>query len=446
MKTKILTTIKKYNMICRGDRVVVGLSGGADSMCLLFVLNELKEELDFSLSAAHLNHCIRGQEADRDEMFVSEYCRNNGIKLDVLRLDIPSIAEKSSESIELCARKKRYEFFESLNADKIATAHSGSDRIETLLMNMSRGAGLNGLCSIPPVRDSIIRPLIDVTRTEIEKFCKENSVPYINDSSNFTDEYTRNKYRLNVLPELKRINPAFEINVLRCISSLNEENDFIDIIAQKEVNERMNPDGSLNLNGFNSLPQGLKSRVIISYLHANFCFDYETKHISFIIESIHSNFTFTLPGNRKISFDGINLAFARENTVSHKLEEFTLEKKDCYLSSRNADKFTIFVADALPAENNGIFFADADKICDKITIRARRSGDYFHLSGRHCSKTLKKLFNELKIPKENRDMIYVIADDNGVIFVDGIGVDSQRCISSHTKHFLIIKTECDKNE
>ncbi|MBE6790793.1 MAG: tRNA lysidine(34) synthetase TilS [Ruminococcaceae bacterium] len=444
MKAKVLSTIKQFNMLNSGETVAVGLSGGADSVSLLYILNELKDELGISLIAAHLNHCIRGAEADRDESFAVDFCESHNIPIRVLRLDIPQIAKLSGESIELCARKKRYEFFDSLGADKIATAHTGSDRIETFLINLSRGSGLSGLCSIPPVRDNIIRPLIDVTREEIERFCEDQAILYVNDSTNFTEEYTRNKYRLKVIPELKSINPSFEQSALRCIRLLNDENDYITDLSDKEIQDRINDD-KLDISAVKFLDKALLRRILTVFLKNNCC-DYEAKHIDFILSNCGSRFSIVLPGNKKISSDGRFLFAERQNIPEEILPERAFTKADCKNETVCINGLTIGISDTDCADGNTVFSADAEKICDILTVRSRRNGDVFHFADRHCSKTLKKLFNELKIPKEKRNKICVIADENGVIFVDGVGIDAKRAVSSQTKHFLIIKTECGNNE
>lgn len=445
MKDKVLATIKQFNMLSNGDTVAVGLSGGADSMTLIYLLNELKDELGISVIAAHLNHGIRGGEADRDEKFVVDFCKSAGIDVRILRLDIPSAALESGESIELCARRKRYEFFDSLGADKIATAHTGSDRIETLLMNLSRGAGLSGLCSIPPVRGNIIRPLIEITREEIELFCKEHSIKYVNDSTNFTDEYTRNKYRLNVIPELKKINPSFEINALRCLKILNSENEIIDSLSDYETVNRIEETGSLDISDFGSISKALKNRIITSYLKKINC-DFEAKHIDFITENSGNSFSLILPGAVKLSSDSKKLFVEKHNDLVTSLEETGFTKTACKDNMFTKFGVSFCISDKISSDDSSFFAADADKIAENFTLRSRNGGDVFHFNERHCSKTLKKLFNELKIPKENRDKICVIADENGLIYVDGIGVDAKRAVSSQTKHFLIIKTECGNNE
>ena len=207
-KEDVLSVIKKYNMLENCDRIVVGLSGGADSVCLLSVLNSLKAEYGFSLIAAHINHGIRGAEAQRDEESCKKLCEKLNVPLEILHADIPKLSKQQGIGEEECGRIVRYDFFRSLagKRGKIATAHNLNDNAETLLLNLVRGAGSKGACGIPPVRDNIIRPLIETDRESIEKYCQENNLQYVTDSTNLECEYSRNKIRIKVLPTLCEIN------------------------------------------------------------------------------------------------------------------------------------------------------------------------------------------------------------------------------------------------
>ena len=194
MIDKIRETIKKYNMIPDGATVVCAVSGGSDSMVLLNALNTLKNEYNFRLIAAHVNHGLRGESADRDENFVNGKCSEMGIEIRILRADVASLAKDSGTGLEECGRKVRYDFFNSLGENVIiATAHNLSDRVETFLFNFTRGSALRGLCSIPPVRDNIIRPLIDCSKEEILDFCQSYSIEYVTDETNSDVRYSRNR-------------------------------------------------------------------------------------------------------------------------------------------------------------------------------------------------------------------------------------------------------------
>ena len=223
MKQKILQTIKKYNLIENGDSIVIGVSGGPDSICLLHVLNELKNELNFKISVAHINHMIR-EEADDETEYVKEFCENLGIECYIKRIDVVKIANNLKRGTEETGRQIRYEFFDEIlektASNKIATAHNNNDKVETILMNILRGSGLSGLKGIEAIRDNkYIRPLIETSREEIEKYCEENNLNPKIDKSNNENIYTRNKVRNIVIPYIKQ---EFNPNILKTINRLSE--------------------------------------------------------------------------------------------------------------------------------------------------------------------------------------------------------------------------------
>ena len=250
MENKIKETIRKYNMLSKGDTVVVGLSGGADSCALIHFLSSVKDDFSLTLIACHVNHMIRGDEADRDEEFSRNLAIELGAEFRLLKINVPQEAEKRHESIEKTARDIRYDFFEKTaeqyNA-KIATAHTASDNVETVLFNLARGSGIKGLCGIPPVRGRIIRPLITVERDEIEKYCRKNELNYVTDSTNLTDEYSRNKLRHKVVPVLKEINPAIEKTITRMTENLICNVKHLDSSAEKLIKSasESSPDDNL---------------------------------------------------------------------------------------------------------------------------------------------------------------------------------------------------------
>ena len=210
MKNKILTYINKENLLKRGEKVIVTCSGGADSIFLLHILNKL----GFECVVAHCNFHLRGEESDRDENFVSEFCKNEGITLLVEHFDTKQFAAENKLSIEMAARELRYNWFEKVraeyNAGAIAVAHHSDDSIETILLNLLRGTGLKGICGIRPRNGFIVRPLLCVNRKEIEEYLAENGIGYITDSTNLENEYTRNKIRNIVMPILREINPQID--------------------------------------------------------------------------------------------------------------------------------------------------------------------------------------------------------------------------------------------
>lgn len=237
MKNKVLNTIKKYNLIQENDKIVIGVSGGPDSMCLLNILNGLKEKLNFEIVVAHINHMIR-KEAEEETQYVKNFCDKLGIKCYIKRIDVIDKSNKEKIGTEEAGRKARYDFFEevlnSVNANKIATAHNENDNAETVLMNIFRGAGTSGLKGIEPIRDNkYIRPIIECERSEIEEYCRVNKLQPKIDKTNFENVYTRNKIRNVLIPEIKK---EFNPNIIESLNKLSilsrQENNFIQEYAK----------------------------------------------------------------------------------------------------------------------------------------------------------------------------------------------------------------------
>ena len=242
MKQKILQTIKKYNLIKSGDSIVIGVSGGPDSICLLHVLNELKQELNFKIYVAHINHMIR-EEADLETEYVKEFCNKIEVDCFVKRIDVVKIATELKKGTEETGRQVRYEFFneilEKTNSNKIATAHNNNDKAETIIMNILRGSGTTGLKGIEPIRDNkFIRPLINTTREEIEEYCINNNLNPKIDKSNNENIYTRNKIRNVVIPYIKQ---EFNPNIIKTINRLSEviteENEYLNNLTAQIFNK-----------------------------------------------------------------------------------------------------------------------------------------------------------------------------------------------------------------
>ena len=229
MICKVINTIEKHKMLNGVRSVAVGLSGGADSMCLINVLLELKSRYNIVIKAVHINHNIRGNEAERDECFVREFCNKMGIELLSFNFDIPSLSKKYNISEEECGRNIRYDCFAKADCDVVATAHTLSDSVETVVFNLLRGTGSKGLKGIPAKRyPNIIRPLIDCTREEIETYCRNNDISFITDSSNLTDIYKRNYIRHNIIPAFSEINKSALRSIAKTSEIIEEESDFID--------------------------------------------------------------------------------------------------------------------------------------------------------------------------------------------------------------------------
>lgn len=272
MKEKVLNTIRKFNLIQPGDKLVLGVSGGPDSISMLNILNEIKEEFQFELYVAHINHMLR-EEAEEDEKYVQTYCEKNGIQCYVKRIDIQQFAHTYKMGTEEAGRKVRYDFFEevmqNVGANKIGIAHNKNDKIETIIMNLLRGSGLSGLKGIEPVRENkYIRPLIECDRKEIETYCEEHQLNPRIDKTNFENDYTRNKIRNIVIPYIKE---EFNPNVIETIDRLSqvatEESNYLDRqtnkIYEKLLIEKTENQIILKLKDFNEQDKVIKNRIIL---------------------------------------------------------------------------------------------------------------------------------------------------------------------------------------
>lgn len=302
MKNKVLDTIKKYNLIEDGDKIVLGVSGGPDSISMLDILNKIKNEglIKFEIVVAHINHMIR-EEAIEDEKYVQQYCQKNGIEYYCKRIDVQEIANNNKIGTEEAGRKARYDFFDEIiqktNSNKIGIAHNKNDKVETVIMHLLRGSGLSGLKGIEPIREEkYIRPLIECDRDEIEKYCEKNKLEPRIDKTNFENEYTRNKIRNIVIPYIKQeFNPNIIETVNRLSEVITEENDYMDKIAKETYNriliERTEKQIILNLKEFNNQEEVIKNRIIllVSKLLRGSSQGIEKIHIKDIIKLCNNN-------------------------------------------------------------------------------------------------------------------------------------------------------------
>ena len=275
MKNKILETIKKYNMIENGEKVVLAVSGGPDSICMLDILKDIKNDetidMNFEIVVAHVNHMIR-KEAEEDEKYVKKYCEENQIEFYSKSIDVQKMANNNKIGLEEAGRKARYDFFDEIlektKAQKIAIAHNKNDKVETVLMHILRGSGINGLKGIEPKRGKYIRPLIESERNEIEEYCDEKNLQPRIDKTNFENEYTRNKVRNLLIPYIqKEFNPNLIQTIDRLSNLVAEEEDYMDKQVQKIYEEILISENEkeiqLDLKTFNLQEKVIKSRVIL---------------------------------------------------------------------------------------------------------------------------------------------------------------------------------------
>ncbi len=432
MICKVKNTVKKYGLITDDVKTVaVGLSGGADSVCLIDILSKLKEKYGIILKAVHVNHNIRGEEADRDEDFVRELCRAMDIELLVFSVDVPSLAAERKLSLEECGRQVRYECFEKAGCDAVAVAHTLSDSIETMLFNLARGTGVKGLSGISPEREpNIIRPLIDCTRGEIEAYCEKNSLQYVTDSTNLSDDYTRNHIRHNIVPTFEKINNDFENAFLRAMNSVREADSFIEESALALLDEGR-CDGGYRTEVLSSAHDIVLKRCILEILKKKMNKPPEAKHIELCFEAVRSG-----KGKTEIARDLYLCVSGDIISVSH-TKKTTDVWKTYFENNRAYTPFGEFILTQDAPYGRASF--DADKVSNELFLSSRLEGDKFTFRKRGVTKSLKKLFNELKIPSEKRNEIAVLHDGESVVWIEDIGVNALYIPDENSQKIITVK-------
>ncbi len=420
MNNKALKTVEKYNMLSVGDTVVAAVSGGADSMAMLDFLLSVKDIYNLQIIVAHMEHGIRGKESKEDADFVKKYCEKHNVNFRIRHINAPEEAEKASMGIEEYSRKARYEFFYSIPCDKIATAHNLSDNAETVLFRLIRGTGLKGMCGIPPVRDKIIRPLIEITSEEIRNFCRDNNIEYRNDSTNSCNDYSRNVIRNEILPLAKNINSSCENAICSFISDVKDDYGFIESVSDNAYS-RCFEKNQLNLEQLRKYKKAVVKRIIIKFFDNN-GLSLDRVHIENVFEAVYK------PKKVQISGD----IFAVSNRKYLHIADFGRCK-----DGNGFIKEILNINEFIPKDID--FYCDCDKIVGSVIIRTRQPGDCIKPAGRGCSKTLKKLFNEFSIPVEKRNFPVVVCDDFGIIGVAGICADERVKVDSSTEKILSIK-------
>lgn len=433
---KVLNTIKKYDMLDEGESVLVGLSGGADSVCLLLCL----KELGFDVTAIHVNHNLRGEEADRDMHFCQELCQRLGIRLHVASIDVKGFCEREHLSTEEGARVLRYKEFKKLDISKVATAHNINDCLETTVFNLARGTGLKGLCSIPPKRGNIIRPLIEVTREEIEAYLSSVGQTFVTDSTNLSDDYTRNKIRHNVIPLLNALNSSLYSSYSNTREHLTSDNDCLEALAKKLLDSSKEETGVYKASGFISEHNAVSSRAVRMLLEEN-GIEVLALRITMTLDIIKNGGKYNICADKYVCCDKTTVRIisepVKQKAFTANIAEFPYKcdffGKTLEITELNGFKYKKGIHKTFDGH-----ILDADKLCGNVTLRNRRNGDRIAIAGRGFTSKLKTLFNE-KIPLEERDKTAILCDDNGIIYVEHFGVDERVKVDEETLRILIIK-------
>lgn len=443
MINKIKAFIKEYNMIARGDTVVCGLSGGADSVCLLLAMNELSGQLGFSVRAIHVNHQLRGAESDRDEEFCRSLCERLDVPFKSVRVDVNGYAASCGLSTEDAARKLRYDAFSRNYPEaKTATAHNANDNLETAILNLARGTGLKGLAGIPPVRGNIIRPLLTVTRSEIEQFLSIKGQDHVTDSTNLSDDYTRNKIRHKIIPLLEEINSFAVETSVNSLSALRSENALIDTETEQllEKCRRVNA-----LSGASEYHEVLRRRAIARMLSDN-SLPYSAKRLKEADEILLNGGKINISGDIYLISDGSTLELKKipQKTENTPVSSPMTLGENCIFPGKRLICKLVDCDNLKKSEtvHKNLTFqaADYDKIVGRAVVRNRKYGDRIQLRGRNFTSSVKKLINE-KIPPDQRGSLHFIEDEQGLVYAEGIGIAQRVAPDEKTVNFLVISVE-----
>lgn len=469
--------IQKYHMLTCGDKVIAGVSGGADSVCLFLMLLELREKIGFDLIAVHVHHGLRGEAADQDQRFVEALCEQHRIPLEIFRVNLESIAKKRKQSLEEAGRMVRREAFDSVcqkyGGNKIALAHHQNDNAETLLWNLSRGTGLDGLGGIRPVNGKFIRPLLCMNRKEIEEYLAKRKQSYCIDETNAGTDYTRNKLRHLVLPILEeQVNSAAVRHMNETMEQIWELQEYmqeqVEAAYQECVQEHSEKACWIQIqqNSFETFPELIKKMVIRKGMEqvGGKKRDLSHKHVDVMMELMNKQVgrTLDLPYemHAKRNYEGIRLEKRRtyssgEEKKAEIMQECMSELNipgEIILADRNLkvrckilEKPKNLSIKDIPQKIYTKWF-DYDIIKSSLYIRTRQAGDNIVIDEKGHQKKLKSWFVDEKIPKEVRDSQLLLAENNDILWVLGHRMSKAYQVKQSTKWILQIEVETYKSD
>jgi tRNA(Ile)-lysidine synthase len=458
--TTIRETIKKYGMFSSGDRVLVAVSGGPDSVCLLSVLHALSKDLDLDLHIAHLDHMFRGHESAAEALFVGELGQTFGIPAIIDKFDVPAYCLERGLSSQEGARAIRYDFLQrvarTIGAARIATGHTADDQAETFLLRLLRGAGPSGLSGIPPVRENIVRPLIQITRERLMEYLKRTDLPFVTDPSNMKPVYTRNRIRLEIIPVLKMFNPRVIEKLAAETTLLRDENEAIESYCATltdSILERTGSDLFIKRTEFNSLPIAFRRRFLkkaldLAGVDSSGMSRVQIDEALAFAVSAQTGRTMNLPHGLTvqreyerfvlrarsmkapviypISIPGVTVIQEPPVTV----ETVIIECLPMQLEDKNYDWQALF---------------DYDKMGSFLTLRRRRPGDWFCPAGMGGKrKKLQDYFVDEKIPRRIRDTVPVLCSGDDILWVVGLRTDERFLPGPKSTKWLMVRFRMQK--
>lgn len=460
IKEKFLEYIQRNNLIEKGEGIVVGLSGGPDSICLLHLLCSIREEMELKVAAAHINHMFRGVEADEDEMFSESFCKGLNIEFFSKKIDVGNYAREKGLSSETAGREIRYNFFNEvlskLGFTKIATAHNANDQVETILMRIMRGTGLEGLGGIPVKRENkYIRPILFMERKEVEEYCNINGLTPRIDASNLEKLYSRNKVRLDIIPYMKEnFNEDIIETINRMSLLLQEDSKFILDEVNKYYSETCTSKSGKVIIARNAFDysSSIINRIIRKAIREvnGHKYDVEMKHIIEVIEltKLETGKKIDLPNNICVEnvYGDIHIGI-KEIVKDIRYKDLILCKEELDYKEIIFEEYE-FNFEIIDNEkninlckNNKIKYFNYDKINGNIIIRQRKNGDKMIPFGMKGSKKLKDIFIDMKVPKEERDLIPIVQFDENIAWVFSVKISELYKVTEETKRILKISVK-----
>lgn len=444
---KVYAFTDENALIAPHERVLAAVSGGADSMALLSLLHRW-QQAELTLAVVHVHHGIRGAEADRDAAFVTQMCREWHIPLFQVRADVPAIAAREHLGLEEAGRLVRYSVFELVaavwQADRIATAHTASDRAETVLLHLLRGCGMAGLTGIPAQRGRLVRPLLSCTRAEIEDYCCRFSVPYVKDSTNDDIQYTRNAVRRQLLPLMRQQNPAVEQALLRLADSAAEDEQYLAQQAAERLAECRMSDG-VDGRRLLAAPAAIGYRMLQQALLEYGCRSMERRHFEECRRMLErGSGAVCLPGGWRLTAAAGVLRIEPTATDSAPLPESlaltTLPYAGVWCGRRFCVR-PVNTEDTEMARNvHRMFFksaVDYDRIQSDLSVRVRLPGDRLYPAGRGVGKSVRRLMQEIRLPAQQRERFPLLCDSAGIVLLPGITCADRVRLTDASRHFLV---------
>lgn len=437
---------EENHLFSENEPILCALSGGADSVVLLHLLLAAKEPLSLGeIAVLHVNHGLRGDAADRDEAFCQSLCARWNVPFTAVKADVPAAVAETGESVEQAARRLRYEALFSEASGAVVTAHTASDNAETVLLHLTRGSGLHGLCGILPKRDNLVRPLLFATRTDVEAYAAENGLEYVTDETNDDTAYSRNRIRAAVMPELKEINPQVETALWRLCETLREDEECLHDQGQLllECAEFEEQPGVYDREVLKAAPPAILRRAVLQMLPTTI--NVEKQHIDGLCRLTTDDGALTLPGDIVVVAKN-NEMYLAESEEDIPPFRFPVSADEYVMVAGEPYELRLFSAEEFEKCRNvhSLLF---NSCCDYATIkgdlfvRNRLPGDAYRPVGRD-TKTLKKLWNEAGLSANERAKMPLLCDENGILLVPGFGCDERAKLTPQTEQVLVFaKTE-----